>query len=303
MTTGAADTTTGTGQGSGHGLDATPQIIAADQVGAFAGATPNAGATPGATPGAADPTQGGKTLPIGGADGGQASVFKPEGAFDHLIGQTDQETIAKYHEAYKGARAELSKGKPAIPAAAEYKFEWPEALKGAIAQDDPALAAFTAIAHEHEFTQRQMEAVPKFLAQLVEKGMIDKPMDASALLTDLAPAEFRGTPEEKMARGGERLQSAEAWIRQLAPQHGYDDAMKQELRLLTTSPAGVKVIETLMRSGMNPSVSTGAGAMPGAVTKADIDARVADPRNDAFGPKFDPSFAEQTREMFKKLYG
>jgi hypothetical protein len=286
-----------TGDDNGHGVDATAQITAKDNPG-------DAAATAAAGTGGADPTQGGRTEPIGGADGQGAQLHKPDGIPDHVLGQSDQETIDKLFTAYKGARDELAKGKPAIPKAGEYKFEWSDAVKGAggIASDDEAVKAFAEIANEHGYTQQQIDAIPKFFDKLVEKGVIEKPFDSARMLEDLAPAEFRGTPEQRQAKGGERLNQAEAFIGQLTAEQGFSDAMKQELRLLTTSVEGVRVVEAFMRSGMNASVSAGAGGRQTAVTKADLQARTADPRNDAFGSKFDPDFAEETRKMFKQLY-
>lgn len=281
-----------------HGVEPTAETTAADQNGVFKPATP---AAPGSEAGAE------KTLPIGGADGAQPATYKPEGLPDHLLGQDDKGTIDKLSQAYKGARDELAKGKPAIPASNEYQWNWSDKVKGlgGIAADDPALVAFAGIAHEHEFTQKQIDAIPKLFDQLADKGLIEKPFDAAELLTSLAPTEFKGSAEQIQAKGGERLQAVEGWIKQLDPKaHGFDDDMKQELRLLTTSVAGVRVVENLMKSGMNVSVSPGGGggAQP-VVTKAALDARVADPRNDSTRhDKFDPAFAEETRRMFKQLY-
>ncbi|MEP5978538.1 MAG: hypothetical protein ABJ299_17370, partial [Nitratireductor sp.] len=224
--------------------------------------------------------------------------YRPEGLADHLFGQNDRETIDRLAGAYKGARDELAKGKPAVPDAAAYQFVWSETMKGKIPDNDPAIAAFREIAHEHGYTQAQVDAIPKFMDTLMEKGLIDKPFDAGALLGELAPADFKGTPEEKQAKGGERLAAAEAWIKQL---DGFDDGMRNELRLLTTSSAGVRALETIMNAGMVKSVSPG-GAQPGAITKADLDARIADPRNEAFGDKFDENFAAETRRLFQQMY-
>ena len=72
---------------------------------------------------------------------------------------------------------------------------------------------------------------------------------------------------------------------------------------MTTSRDGVRVVEKLMRSGMNPSINPGGQPAAGALTKAQLDARVADPRNDSTRhDKFDPAFAEETRKMFKSFY-
>lgn len=300
--------TTGQGNGS-HGLEPTAEINNADTNGAFAAATTGgAGAAAAATTAATDPTQGGKTLPIGGADGASADVYKPEGLDQHLIGQTDRETIDRMTARLTGLRTELAQKTPgpAIPEKPDaYEFKWSDKVKGVggIASDDAAVREFATIAHKHKFTQEQIDAIPEFFDTLVEKGLVDKPFDSGKLLADLAPETFRGSDEDRQAKGAERLGQVENWIAQLAPAHGFDDAMKSEMRLLTMSPPGVKVLETLMKAGSNQSFSPGGGggAQP-AVTKAAVEARVADPRNDAMHPKFDEAFANQTREMFKQLY-
>jgi len=259
-------------------------------------------------PGATDPTQGGKTLPIGGADGG-AGVYRPDGIEEHLLGQSNEETIDKVLARMNGLRSELAKKGPEAAGRPEkpdgYQWNWSDRVKasGTIAGDDQAVKAFAEIAHEHEFSQKQIDAIPKFFDTLVEKGMIDAPFDANKLLEDLAPDTYRGSPEERRTKGSERLGAAEAWIKQLTAQQGFDEQMKGEMRLLTTSTAGVKVLERLMNAGTNPSFMAGGGNGPQpAVTQQTVEARLADPRNDAMNPKFDPTYAEQTRAMFKQLY-
>ncbi|AID30815.2 hypothetical protein MCHK_3008 [Mesorhizobium huakuii 7653R] len=274
-----------------------------DGAGAGAGAGNNGGAGAGADGGAAAGADAGKTLPIGGADGAQAGLYKPQGIADHLLGQDNNGTIDKLFKAYEGARTELAKGKPAPVKAAEVKFEWSDKVKGSIAPDDPAIKAFAEIAEQSGFSQEHLAAIPKFLDLAVDKGWIEKPFDSAGLLTSLAPADFKGTAEEKQAKGGERLTTAENWIKQLDPK-SIDDKMKGELRLLTTSVDGIRVVEMFMKSGMNASVSPGGngGGAP-AVTKADLDARIADPRNDSTRhDKFNPDFAEETKRLFKQLY-
>lgn len=280
------------GQENSHGVDTTPEITNAD-AGAGKVADP-------AQPG----TEGGKTLPIGGADGAQPSLHKPEGIADHLIGQTDQETIDRLFKENKGFRDAQAKG-PQVPEKADaYAFNWSDKLKaaGGVADDDPALAAFKDIAHEHGYTQSQIDAIPKFMDVLVDKGLIEKPFDTNGLLKSLAPEGYRGTDEQMQAKGGERLLTAENWIKQLTAQQGFTEGMKNDMRLLTTSADGVAVIEALMKSGSNPSIQPGGGIQQQGISKSDLEARTADPRNDAFGAKFDPAYAEETRKLFKQMY-
>lgn len=293
-----------------HGLNPAPDTPPLDPPGGQQQPTapggPPAGqppASPPAQPDPNDPTQGNRTLPIGGGDGQNAQLHKPDGLPEHLIGQSDQETIDRLANAYKGARDELAKGKsPDVPEKADaYTFEWPEALKGSIAEDDQAVATFREIAHEHGFTQQQIDAVPKFFEKMAEKGLIEQPIDNNALLESLAPADFKGSATDKQVRGAQRLTAADSWVKQLTEAQGYTDGMKNELRLLTTSADGVAVIESLMRGGMTQSVQPGGQPEP-SFTKAELEARVADPRNDSSNPKYQPDFAERTTAMFKEFY-
>ncbi len=235
----------------------------------------------------------------------QANIYKPDGIADHFVGQTNRETIDRLHTAYSGARAEIARGAPVVPQPGEYQWNWPDSLKAtsAISADDPALIEFSSIAHEHGYSQTQIDAIPKLFDKLIEKGVIEKPFDSGKLLEELAPENYRGTSEEKQARGGERLAQAEAWIKQLdATTHGFDEGMKLELRLMTTSRDGVRVVEKLMKSFLNSSIDPVGERQAGALTKAQLDTRVADPRNQASDPKHDPAYAEQTRKLFKDLY-
>ncbi|TCD15149.1 hypothetical protein [Oricola cellulosilytica] len=251
-----------------------------------------------------DPTQGGRTDPIGGADGAAADLHLPDGIPDHLKGQSDQETIDKVWGAYRGARDELAKnkpeGKPEKPEA--YSFEWPDSIKSSIAEDDKAVSLFREIAHEAEFTQKQIAAIPKFFEAAAEKGLIDKPQDNNALLESLAPEGFQGSAEEKRTKGAQRLTTADNWVKQLTKDQGYDDAMKEELRLLTTSEPGVRVLERYMGSGVVKTVTPGGERQASGVTQSQLNARVADPRNNSTSEKFDEDFAKETRELFKRAF-
>lgn len=241
----------------------------------------------------------------GQGDGGQQeTLYRPNGMPDHLYGGTNAETIDKLFTENKGFRDAQATMPKAPESADAYAFNWTDRVKGygAIADDDAVLGKFREIAHEHGYTQGQIDAIPKIFDFMAEKGMIDQPFDSSKLLKDLAPADFKGSPEEIEAKGGERLTAAENFIKQLTPAQGYSDDMKTELRLLTTTPAGIKVIEQLRNSGMRTSVSTGGEAQQLNFTKAELDQRTSDPRNDAFGDKYDPNFAAQTREMFKQMF-
>jgi hypothetical protein len=263
-------------------------------------------ATPAPTTNVADPTQGGKTLPIGGADGSAVSLYKPDGIGDHLIGQTNEETIDRLFKENAGFRqSQATKGATLVSKVEDVKFDWSDKVKGqgGIASDDKALSLFSEIAVKHKFDQQQLAAIPAFFDAAIDAGLIEPPYSQAKVLEGLAPADFRGTPQERQLRGGERLVQAENWIKQLPLQSGYDDAVKNELRLLTTSVDGVRALEIMMKGGMNASFSAGAGQQTPDVTKQDYERRVADPRYWSHNPAYDENFAKETAEMAKKVFG
>lgn len=243
------------------------------------------------------------------AKGGQqsqqaAQPYKPDGLADHLFGKDDRGTIDNLMKENKGFRDAQAKGRPNVPDKPDaYAFNWSDKVKGVggVDQNDKVLGEFRRIAHEHGYTQAQVDAIPKIFDYMVDQGLIEKPLDTAELLRGLAPEGFRGSPDELERRGGARLLTAETWINQLTPQQGFDDGMKTEMRLLTTSKSGIQVIETLMKAGINPSVSAG-GEKAAGISKQDLDARVADPRNSTFAPEYNEAFAQETRELFKKMY-
>lgn len=272
-------------QNTDHGLDPSPEIAAADSD------APDPAA-------AADPAV--KTEDIGGADG-QQPFYRPDGIPDHLLGQDQNETLDKLFGAYKGARDEMAKGKPAAPdkpEAYELKFGEDTAKQFPIADDDPALQVLKQTAHEAGFTQDQFEVLGKFVDQLVDKGLIEKPYDADAVMKSLAPEGFKGTEDQKLTRGAERVSQLDSWIK---ADTRFTDQERQELRLLTTSKEGVKALEKIRAGSVTTTVVPG-GQAQGGVSQATLDARVADPRNDALDPKYDEAFALETREMFKRLH-
>lgn len=241
----------------------------------------------------------------GGGGGNEPSPYRPDGLPEHLAGASDKETIDRLHDAYSGARRELSTRGVPPENVEEYTLD----LAGtpaehlAIGADDPALTSFRGLAKEFGLTKEQFGIVPKFLAQAVESGLIDKPMSPQELAASLAPADFRGDDAARIAAGEERQRQAGAFATLFAANHKLDDAARLELQSLTYSPAGLAVLEAMNKAGMQTSVQTGGAGASGVPSADDLRRRQADPRNDRTSPKYDPNFAKQTRELYKQVHG
>ena len=270
---------------------------------AAAAGTQGAAGAPGAAAGSPDLTQGGKTLPVGGADGGGAGIHKPAGIGEHQLGQTNEETIDKLWKENLGFREAQSKQPKALSKIEDVKFDWSDKVKamGGIATDDKAVAMFADVAVKHGFMPTQLAAIPAFFDAAIEAKLIEPPFDSNKVLEDLAPDNFKGTPEQRQMAGSPRMIAASNYIKQLPPGL-YDDDMKNELMLLTTSKGGVRALEALM-SGGNQSVSAGGGQRAAAVSEGDLSQMTADPRNWPNDPKYDPAYATEVAAKFKAFYG
>jgi hypothetical protein len=73
------------------------------------------------------------------------------------------------------------------------------------------------------------------------------------------------------------------------------------VKLLQDRAGGVELVEFMRDAGRGRGPLTD-GKPPQAVNEADIDARVADPRNDPGHPKFDLRFAEETQRLMQAAF-
>ncbi len=241
--------------------------------------------------------------PAGGA-GDPPAPYRPEGLSDDLFGETDTATIDNLHNRVNGLRQELGARGQVPKEPGDYKFELSEKAAPFVemGNDDPTMGTIRELAQQHGLTDKQFQFFPDLVDKMVDAGVIERPVDPDAIMSELAPSDFKGTAEEMKAEGAKRMTAAQLWIDTFDDKAGFDQPMRDELAMLTTTPAGVQVLEKFMKSGIQESVLPG-GDGKGGVTATDIDARIADPRNDFNDPKYDEAFAKETREMGKRLHG
>jgi len=240
----------------------------------------------------------------GGGDGG-GTAYRPDGLPEHFAGATDKETIDKLHAANKGFREAQSKFEPPPADANGYAFEWTDAVKpyaadfgedkffGGVKED--LLAAGLGPKQANTF----MNSV---LGRMISMDIVEKPVDVEAEKARMAPADARGlAPAERDAAITRRVQNNTAYVDSFVAR-GFDaEAAKAINAEIAAFPELNQFVEFL-RHGQNVNPAPGGGA-PAGTTQADLDKRMADPRQRFGTPQYDADFAKETDRLFRQMHG
>lgn len=246
----------------------------------------------------------------GGGDGG-VSAYRPQGLTDEFFGSDDKGTIDKLwgglqaaNTRIEGFRTDMASRGTVPDKLDAYAFTLSEKAKPliSIGDDDKLMAGVRQLAQKHKMPDKMFNGfMSEFFDQVVDLGLIEKPVDPNDVYKELGKG--KGNDAEVITAGTQRLNAAQTFINSFGDKDGFTQPMKDELSLLTTSPAGVAVVEKLMSMGFKPSVSTGGGGGgDGGLTKETLQARQADPRNDRSSAKYDPAFAEETLKQYKRFF-
>lgn len=277
-----------------------------------AAGTPAAGATPapGAAAAPANPNpnpaavSGDAAKPAGqapGGGGGPSPAYRPEGLPDHLYGATERETIDKLFKGYAGAREAIS-GFGTVPEAPEgYAFTPSEAAAPYLPDlaNDPFMKTVQASAHKHKIGDKQFQGfIGDVMSGLIEGGQLDDPFSADKERAIIAP---------DVQDPAERAKAADKAIRDTI---AFLDAMVEQKKLARETADWAKGrtdrgefirLMTAMRASA-PGLAMGGGAA-NADGLSELDKRVADPRNQFGGPKYEAAFAKETMAMAKRVVG
>jgi hypothetical protein len=247
----------------------------------------------------------------GGGDGG-AQGYRPSGLTDEFFGGDDKSTIDKLwgglqqaNTRIEGFRTEVATRGTVPDKLDAYNFTLSEKAKPVIqiGDDDKLIAGVRQLAQKHKMPDKMFNGfMSEFFDQVVDLNLIEKPVDPNDIYKELGKG--RGNDAEQITAGTQRLNQAQTFISAFTEKDGFTQPMKDELSLLTTSAAGVAVVEKLMSMGLKPSINPGGGDGGGAggVTKEALQARQADPRNDRNSAKYDPAFAAETMKQYKQFY-
>ncbi len=288
-------------------IESSPAPANPSPSGAGAGAADPSPAAPAADPAAssASAAAAGQDQPNQRQTNG-ATEWRPKGLPDHLAGKDATESLGKLFEAYSGLREKLSRGEAeAAPKdASAYVFEPVEAVKpwARSLADDPMMAKAREIAHASGMSQKAFNGfLNGIFAHMAEAGMVEPPFNAdrerAALLPDISD------PAERSREASRLVTENIATVRALREQGMPEDAATWlEAQLDRAAPN--KALAFLAQKLADPGARPALGGQPGsAVTQADLDARIRDPRNNVGHRKYEPAFAAETTRLFQQLYG
>lgn len=269
----------------------------------------NAGGAPGgAAPGIGSDPAGG--APGGGQPGGGAaapSPYRPDGLPDHLFGGSERETIDKLFGAYKGARQSIGEA-GAVPDNPDgYSFEASDKLKPYVGNfdKDPVYGAVRGIAHKIGMPDKIFKAfVPAFLEHCVDGELVAAPVDPKQMLRDMAPSNLANASDaDKETAGARRVQDNVAWIDGAKTNGTMPEGVADFFAASAAGdPRAHAAIEWLRGSKSEPTPAMGGGVTSG-VTEVQLQERIKDPRGTVGSPTFDPAFARETDDLYKKFYG
>ena len=95
----------------------------------------------------------------------------------------------------------------------------------------------------------------------------------------------------------ERVEAVQLWMNKFFP----DAAMQEAVATLGSSAAGIKALEHIIEQTKSGNISP-QGNVAGQITKADVEAKMKDPRYWQQG-KRDPAFVAEVNNEWKRLYG
>lgn len=230
--------------------------------------------------------------------------FRPNYLPDRLFGKTDRETLELVSEDWKSKR-ELMAARGTVPDKAEdYVIELSESAAKAfpIGADDKVIPLIKEAAKQFNISEKEIGFVGAMVDKMVEAGVVQPPQDISEVYRAAAPADFSGPDADREAAGQKRMQSLEAQIDGLTGS-GFSKEEMGEMKLLLTSVAGVSALERIFASGVNPSANPRGQGTADGLSEADLMARKADPRADRNSPSYDPGFAKDLEQDYRRFYG
>jgi hypothetical protein len=137
------------------------------------------------------------------------------------------------------------------------------------------------------------------MESMVDKGIVAEAFspekERKALAPDIADPKERAAAADRIVQ--ENTELVKVWAKQ-----GMPEAVATDLLSRMNFASTNKLIDWIRdsRSEQRPALG---GQPPGKITEAELDARIADPRNNYGTPQYDKAFAEKTTEMKRAFYG
>jgi hypothetical protein len=282
----------------------------ADEGAGAAAPSAPAAAAPSAPPAAAAPSDGN---PFGSLDGGQPAApaapasagYIPEKLPEHLRGANEKETIDKLFGAFSGFRDEQAKRGAVPKEPGEYKLALPDGADKVFGdiEKDPIVPIFRTVAHKHGLTDKQAAGLfQDFHAEILAQGKVqtvDPMAEAKSLIGEAAA---RMTPQEIAQAASKQWKDTVDWIDGLAGSKVLTPEQSAKFKALAEDADGIRAINALRTMTREQGLQPGGDGSRG-MTVDDLNARLADPRNDPFNGRSDPAFQQETQRLFQTFYG
>ena len=221
-------------------------------------------------------------------DGDKKSEFDYDNVPKALRGKDAQETIDKLSKAYKGQR---NKG-TAPENVDDYTLDLPEVVASAMASDDPenkqVFDILKTLAKDNGLsTEQYSNVIGGLLGQLQEANFIETPIDPKEHFA-LLGGEVEGRKIAQVVKNwGEGMLRKEILT---AEEH-------EEFKIMAGTAYGVRIMSKMREMTGKQTIPVNFGDVDGKVTKAELQARVADERY-----KTDPAFQQETDRMYAEKY-
>lgn len=227
----------------------------------------------------------------------------PGGEADLPADATLEARVAHWEKRATDLRTKLAE-RGAVPKDAdsyEFKLEGDLAPYGEKLKDDPVFKTMRGAFHKHGLTDKQAGGVVGDVIQaLYADGAIDPPFDPLAEARQLFPEET--DPAQVKQRLSRELTDTIGWLDGMKAQGGLSERARVAADTILDRAAGLELLRAL-RSAAAPGGPITAGAPAAAVTSESLAARWADPRMNRDSPKYDPAFAAETDDLYRRHYG
>lgn len=271
-----------------------PRVVFAPEGGAGAGDGSPGAAGDGQASGGGDPNN-------------PPATYRPDGLPDHFYGANDRETIDKLYGAVRGYRdADATRGTvPETPD--KYTFTASDELKPFVPgiEGDPLWKGIREDAHKLGLTDKVFDGfMGSVLNRMVSEGLVEKPVDYEAELASLVPEAAKAlAPDQQKQEVSRRIGDAIGFAKGLANQ-GLPQRAVDALLTLGDTAGGIELMEFLKKGNRDPNPALPGGNNGGGHgdTPESLAALQRDPRADSRSPKYDPAFARDVHERYKKLY-
>jgi hypothetical protein len=266
-----------------------------------AAAAAPAGTEPGAAGGQASAGQ------AAGSEGGAAAAWRPDGLPDHLAGKDERETIEKLWNAQKAYRDGQAKFEPPPADPNGYAFEWSDKVKP-YAADFGEDAFFKGVREDALKAGLGNKQAGTFLdavmTRMVDMQLVEAPVDIEAEKAKLAPAEAKNLPAPERDAAIQRRVSTNIAFVDALKEKGLDAQVASDLSAELAAFPALNALVEFVRAGAGEGAAPALGGQPAAgASKADLEKRMADPRQRFGTPTYDADFARETDRLFKQVHG